>query len=120
MAEVNRLVDDYLRVKDDLEPIPARQLLERARDGLVTILDVRPAEEFAAGHLPGAVNITLDELEQNLEQLQSSDEIIAYCRGPHCVLAFDAVAKLREQGINARRLEGGFPEWKMEGYSVEV
>jgi rhodanese-related sulfurtransferase len=120
IAEVNRLVDDYLKVKDELEPIPARQLLERARAGLVTILDVRPAEEFAAGHLPGAVNIPLSELEQNLEKFQSSEEIIAYCRGPHCVLAFDAVARLRAKGFNARRLDGGFPEWKLEGYSVEV
>ncbi len=119
LADVNRLVDDYLKVKDSLEPIPANELLSRVRDGLVTVLDVRPAEEYAAGHLPGAINIPLKELEKRLDELNPKHEIVAYCRGPHCVLAFDAVAKLREQGIDARRLDGGLPEWKLEGLPVE-
>ncbi|MCP4277275.1 MAG: metalloregulator ArsR/SmtB family transcription factor [Gammaproteobacteria bacterium] len=119
LAEVDRLVNDYLKVKDDLEPIPIDQLLERIRDGLVTVLDVRPPEEFVAGHLPGAINIPLDELEKNLHNLKSSKEIVAYCRGPHCVLAFDAVARLREKGITAKRMDGGLPEWKLEGLPVE-
>jgi len=119
LADVDRLVDDYLKVKDSLEPVPAVQLLERVREGLVTVLDVRPPEEYAAGHLPGAVNIPLGELEKHLDELDPDQEIVAYCRGPHCVLAFDAVARLREKGINAKRLDGGLPEWRMEGYPVE-
>ncbi len=120
LADVNRLVEDYLEVKDSLEPIPANELLDRARDGLVTVLDVRPTEEYASGHLPGAINIPLAELEKQLDKLDPDHEIVAYCRGPHCVLAFDAVAKLRKQGINARRLDGGLPEWQLEGLPVEL
>lgn len=120
LADVTRLVDDYLKVKDNLDPVPATRLLEMARDGLVTVLDVRPPEEYAAGHLPGAVNIPLKDLEKHLLDLDPSQEIVAYCRGPHCVLAFDAVSKLREKGINAKRLEGGLPEWRLEGLPVEV
>ena len=119
LAEVERLVNTYLTVKDSLEPIPAKELLERARQGLVTVLDVRPPEEYAAGHVPGAVNIPLAELEQHLDEVDPSHEVVAYCRGPHCVLAFDAVAKLRDKGIKARRLEDGFPEWKSSGLPVE-
>lgn len=119
LAEVDRLVNDYLKVKDDLEPIPAQQLLERVRAGLVTVLDVRPAEEYAAGHLPDAINIPLAELEQHLHELKNSNEVVAYCRGPHCVLAFDAVAKLRAEGISASRLDGGLPEWVLQGLPVE-
>ncbi|RDH84162.1 MAG: ArsR family transcriptional regulator [endosymbiont of Escarpia spicata] len=119
LADVDRLVDDYLKVKDSLEPVPAAQLLERVRDGLVTVLDVRPPEEYAAGHLPGAINIPLAELEKQLDALDPSQEVVAYCRGPHCVLAFDAVSRLRERGIKARRLDGGLPEWRMEGFPVE-
>lgn len=124
VSDVQQLVNTYLTVKDDLEPIPREELLARARDGLVTVLDVRPPEEFAAGHVPGAVNIPLQELEQRLEELGRNgagqdQEIVAYCRGPHCVLAFDAVARLRKKGINARRLEDGFPEWKTAGLPVE-
>ena len=119
LAEVDRLVGTYLTVKDDLEPIPAEELLDRARRGLVTVLDVRPEEEYAAGHLPGAVNIPLKELEKRLDQLGHDKEIVAYCRGPHCILAFEAVAELRNKGIKARRLENGYPEWKAKGLPVE-
>jgi len=119
LADVDRLISTYLTVKDNLEPVPADELLERARKGLVTVLDVRPPEEYAAGHLPGAINIPLSELEQHLGDLDSDKEVIAYCRGPHCILAFDAVARLREQGRTARRLEGGFPEWRRDGLPVE-
>lgn len=119
VADVDRLVDTYLTVKDSLEPVPTRELLERVRDGLVTVLDVRPPEEYESGHLPGAINIPLSELEEHLDELDSQQEIVAYCRGPHCVLAFDAVAKLREKGLKAARLDGGFPEWKIEGLPVE-
>ncbi len=119
LAEVGRLVDDYLRVKDDLDPVPADELLALARDGLVTVLDVRPPEEYAAGHLPDAVNVPLDELEQWLDRLEPDDEVVAYCRGPHCILAFDAVERLRQRGIRARRLDGGLPEWRQQGLPVE-
>ncbi len=119
IAEVDRLVDTYLTVKDSLEPIPRSELMSRVRDGLVTVLDVRPAEEYAAGHVPGAVNIPLQELEKRLDELSTEQEIVAYCRGPHCVLAFDAVASLRRQGLQARRMEDGYPEWKTAGLPVE-
>jgi rhodanese-related sulfurtransferase/DNA-binding HxlR family transcriptional regulator len=120
VADVERLVNSYLTVRDDLEPLPRHELLERVREGLVTVLDVRPPEEYAAGHVPGAVNVPLTELEQYLEALSPDQEIVAYCRGPHCVLAFDAVAQLRKKGLRARRLEDGYPEWKTAGFPVEV
>lgn len=119
VADVERLVNTYLTVKDSLEPVPRAELLARVRDGLVTVLDVRPPEEYAAGHVPGAINIPLAELERRLDELGKEQEIVAYCRGPHCVLAFDAVARLREKGLKARRLEDGYPEWKAEGLPVE-
>lgn len=120
VAEVDRLVDSYLLAKDRLEPISADELLARAREDLVTVLDVRPREEFDAGHLPGAVNVPLDELERYLSQLPSDQEVVAYCRGPYCVLAYEAVARLRAKGLRARRLEYGYPEWKREGLPVET
>lgn len=119
LADVDRLVSSYLSVKDDLEPIPREELLSRARDGLVTVIDVRPPEEYAAGHVLGAVNIPLDKLETHLKDLDNNTEIVAYCRGPYCVLAFDAVAQLRKRGIKARRLEEGYPEWKRAGLPIE-
>ncbi|MCP5443527.1 MAG: metalloregulator ArsR/SmtB family transcription factor [Chromatiaceae bacterium] len=120
LADVDRLVNDYLKVKDSLKPVAAAHLLELVRNGLVTVLDVRPPEEYEAGHLPGAVNIPLRELEKRLGELDRTQEIVAYCRGPHCVLAFDAVARLRKRGVNARRLDGGLPEWRLQGLPVEV
>lgn len=120
VADVERLVNTYLTVKDDLEPVPRQELLQRVKQGLVTVLDVRPPEEYAAGHVPGAINVPLKELEKHLEQLDAGHEVVAYCRGPHCILAFDAVARLRERGFTARRLEDGFPEWKSAGLPVET
>ena len=120
LADVQQLIQSYLTVKDSLEPIPAAELLERAREGLVTVLDVRPPEEYAAGHLPGAVNVPLAELEARLDELDPRQKVVAYCRGPHCVLAFDAVALLRENGLSAARLDGGLPEWRLEGYPVDI
>ena len=119
IAEVEHLVRNYLGVKDSLEAIPCRELLDRARAGLVTVLDVRPPEEFAAGHLPGAVNIPLKELEQRVQELPPHQEIVAYCRGPYCVLAYEAVAQLRKRGFSVRRMEEGFPEWRLAGLPVE-
>ncbi|MCW9004514.1 MAG: metalloregulator ArsR/SmtB family transcription factor [Gammaproteobacteria bacterium] len=120
VADVERLVNTYLTVKDDLEPIPREELLERVRDDLVTVIDVRPYEEFAAGHVPGALNVPINQLEAYLQQLDSNQEVVAYCRGPHCILAFDAVEQCRKKGLTARRLEDGFPEWKNAGLPVET
>jgi rhodanese-related sulfurtransferase/DNA-binding transcriptional ArsR family regulator len=120
VAEVERLVRDFVGRRDELEPIPADELLERAKQGLVTVLDVRPPEEFAAGHLPGAVNIPIDRLESELAKLPKRREVVAYCRGPYCLMSFDAVLKLRKRGWKARRLENGFPEWKAAGLPVSI
>jgi len=120
LAEVDKLVRLYLDSKDDLEPVSAKELTQRARKGLVTVLDVRPAEEYAAGHIRGAINIPLRELGKRLNEIPKDQPVVAYCRGPHCVLAFDAVAELRKKGRTAHRLEDGFPEWKSAGLPVET
>ena len=119
LSDVSQLVNTYLTAKDNLDAIPANKLLEMAKQDLVTVMDVRPKEEYEAGHVQGAINIPIEELEQHLEQLDPTQEIIAYCRGPHCILAFDAVAQLREKGFQARRLENGYPEWRVAGLPVE-
>ncbi|HZP94471.1 MAG TPA: metalloregulator ArsR/SmtB family transcription factor [Burkholderiales bacterium] len=119
LAEVECLVRLYFETKDSLEPVPGRELLQRAKAGVVTVLDVRPREEYAAGHIRGAINVPLGELAKRLHEIPDDKEIVAYCRGPYCLLAFDAVAQLRRKGRKARRLEGGFPEWKSAGLPVE-
>ncbi|MEW5864016.1 MAG: metalloregulator ArsR/SmtB family transcription factor [Pseudomonadota bacterium] len=119
VADVERLLRDWLSHRDALEPVPAQELLERAKKGLVTVLDVRPEEEYAAGHLPGAINVPLDRLERALARLPKRREIVAYCRGPYCLMSFEAVARLRKRGFRARRLENGFPEWRAAGLPVE-
>jgi rhodanese-related sulfurtransferase len=119
VAEVTQLVNTYLTSKDSLEPLSVNDLVDRMRSGLVTVVDVRPKEEYAAGHLLGAINVPLAEIETNLSKLPRDREIIAYCRGPFCVLSFEAVARLRSEGLKARRLETGFPEWKVAGLPVE-
>ena len=119
LGDVQQLVDSFLTVKDELEAIPRQELLQRVKDDLVTVIDVRPAEEYAAGHLPGAINVPLDQLEAYLDSMASDQEIVAYCRGPHCILAFEAVARARKKGRVAHRLEDGFPEWKQAGLPVE-
>lgn len=119
LSDVDKLVNTYLTAKDNLDPIPAAELLEMAKQDLITVLDVRPKEEFEAGHVQGAINIPVEELEQHLQQFNPELEIVAYCRGPHCILAFDAVAQLRKKGFQARRLENGYPEWKVAGLPIE-
>lgn len=118
-AEVERIVRVYLTTKDGLDPISRDDLLKRTAEGEVTVLDVRPPEEYAAGHVPGALNIPIKELMAHLEALPHDQEVVAYCRGPYCVLAFEAVSQLRARGFRARRLEDGFPEWKTAGLPVE-
>ncbi len=119
IAEIQILVANYLASKDDLEPISRDELLKRAKKGTVTVVDVRPESEYRSGHLPNSKNIPLSDLKNKLKNLPKSKEVIAYCRGPHCILAFDAVAQLRSNGFKARRLEGGFPEWKLEGLPID-
>jgi ArsR family transcriptional regulator len=119
-AEVERVIRTYFQDRDSLEPMSRDELLKQSRAGLVTVLDVRPPDEFALGHLPGAVNIPLRELEARLADLDRSLEIVAYCRGPYCVLSYEAVAALRTKGFKARRLEDGFPEWRAAGLPVET
>lgn len=119
VAEVKHLVEEFIGDRDSMEAVPAHELLERARQGLVTVLDVRPPEEFAAGHLPGAVNIPIDKLESGLAKLSKRREVVAYCRGPYCLMSFEAVLKLRKRGWKARRLQDGFPEWKAAGLPVD-
>jgi rhodanese-related sulfurtransferase len=120
IAEVERIVRSYFHDRDRLEPVSRESLLQRLRAGAVTVLDVRPQDEFALGHLPGAVNIPLRELEARLAELDPAQEIVAYCRGPYCVLSYEAVAALRARGFRARRLQDGLPEWRAAGLPVVV
>ncbi len=118
-AEVREVMADYFFARDALAPISRSELKAKLRDHLVTLLDVRPEDEYNLGHLPGAVNIPLGQLKRHLAELPKTQEIVAYCRGPYCVMAFEAVAALRKKGFNVRRLEDGFPEWKAAGLAVE-
>jgi rhodanese-related sulfurtransferase/DNA-binding transcriptional ArsR family regulator len=119
LKEVGHLVASYLRSRDALEAVPATELLERARHGLVTVIDVRPPEEYVQGHIAGALNLPLDKLKTRLRELPRDREVVAYCRGPWCVLSFEAVSRLRDAGMEARRLENGLPEWRRAGLPIE-
>lgn len=119
VAEVDKVLRGYFHKRDEMEPVSRTDLLNRTRDGLVTVLDVRPNDEFLLGHLPGAVNIPLEELESRLSEIDASHEVIAYCRGPYCVMSFEAVSTLRNEGFKARRLEDGLPEWRAAGLPLE-
>jgi rhodanese-related sulfurtransferase/DNA-binding transcriptional ArsR family regulator len=114
-AEVRGIVSAYFNRLDSLEPVSREALLERLDDGSVLLLDVRPEDEFALGHLPGALNVPFADLERRLAELPKDTQIVAYCRGPYCVLSFETVAALRAKGYDVRRLEDGFPEWKAAG-----
>ena len=115
LADVERIVRLYFSAKDQMEPVPAAELMQRAKKGLVTVLDVRPPEEFAAGHVPGAINIPIGELQKRLAELPKRREVVAYCRGPYCLMSYDAVHLLRGRGLKARRLQDGLPEWRLAG-----
>jgi rhodanese-related sulfurtransferase/DNA-binding MarR family transcriptional regulator len=119
LAEVERLAAAYLGGRDELEPVTREELTRRLQDGDdLVVLDVRPAAEHAAGHLPGAVSIPVGELRRRLAELPADREIVAYCRGPYCAFAHEAVAMLRQEGFSARRLEDGLPEWQAAGLAV--
>ena len=118
LHEVEDLVAEFFTSRDRLEPVPREELLARTRAGTVTVLDVRPPEEYRAGHIPGALSVPLDQLEHAMRSLPAGREVVAYCRGPYCVLAFAAVESLRRHGRLARRLEEGFPEWLAAGLPI--
>jgi rhodanese-related sulfurtransferase len=120
LAEVGRLVEDYFGSADGLEPIEKDELLRRARGRDIVVLDVRPPAEYAAGHIAGAVSMPLAELEKRLKELPSGRRVVAYCRGPYCVLAAEAVKLLRRRGVEALRLKVGYPEWRDAGLPVAV
>ncbi|MBS0221304.1 MAG: metalloregulator ArsR/SmtB family transcription factor [Proteobacteria bacterium] len=119
-AEVGKIVSDYFHRLDELEPISRKELARRLKAGTAVVLDVRPEDEFALGHVPGALNIPMDKLKRRLAELPKDREIVAYCRGAYCVLSFEAVALLRKQGFLVRRLEDGLPEWKAAGHAMET
>jgi len=119
LAEIDRVVHTYLQDRRLLQPIDAVELLQRLVEGNVILLDVRPVEEYAAGHLPHALSIPVDELPARLQELPQDKEIVAYCRGPYCVFADEAVALLRTHGYHARRLEQGLPDWRALGLPIE-
>jgi rhodanese-related sulfurtransferase/DNA-binding transcriptional ArsR family regulator len=119
LAAVPQLAAAYLGDRDQLEPVTREELARRLRDGeRLVVLDVRPASEHAAGHVPGAVSIPIQELRRRLAELPLDQEIVAYCRGPFCAFAHEAIALLRAEGFSARRLEDGWPEWEAEGLAV--
>ncbi len=119
-AEVARVARGWFADRDPMEAISREELSRRMEDGLVTVIDVRPADEYALGHLPGAINVPLAELHSRLADLRSGREVVAYCRGPWCVMSFEAVAELRKQGLAARRLEDGLPQWRAAGLAVAL
>jgi rhodanese-related sulfurtransferase/DNA-binding transcriptional ArsR family regulator len=118
-ADIDRLVSDYLGDRHQLEAVDAQTLLRRLADDDVLVLDVRPAEEFDAGHIQGAISMPLPELEQRLGELARDKDVIAYCRGPYCVFSDEAVTLLRSRGFQAARLDTGLPDWRLAGYPTE-
>ena len=119
LAEVQRIVQDNFNSRDKLTPVRRDELLSLVKSGEAMVIDVRPSSEYDAGHIEGAVNIPLESLTQRLSKLPKEQEIVAYCRGPYCMMSFDAVDQLREHGYRARRLEDGYPEWKSEHLPVD-
>ncbi|MBI3982019.1 MAG: metalloregulator ArsR/SmtB family transcription factor [Gemmatimonadetes bacterium] len=120
LDEIQRLARDFLRARGVLEPVDRDVLIGRVLRGEVTLLDVRPSEEYRAGHIPGAVSVPLGQLEQRLAELPRDRDIVAYCRGPYCVLAVEAVARLSAHGFKAWRLEDGLPDWRSRGLAVAL
>lgn len=119
LAEVDRVTREYFEARDSLEAVAGDELLRRVKSGEVTVLDVRPSEEYRAGHLPGALSIPVGELKARFKELPRGREIVAYCRGPYCVMAVEAVEQLRAKGFKAHRMEQGVLEWRARGWRVE-
>jgi len=119
LAEVEQVTRSYLTERGAMEAVEGDELLRRVRGGEVTVIDVRPPEEYRAGHVPGALSVPLSELEKRLAELPKDREIAAYCRGPYCVMAIDAVALLRKKGFTAHRMEQGVVDWRARGWRVE-
>ena len=120
LAAIERLVRDYIELRDDLEPIDCTELQDRLKNGNVIVLDVRPEEEYCAGHLPGAIFVPPGEVERRLASLPQDKEIVAYCRGRYCIWAVEAVKTLRKNGFSAKRMHQGIQEWRLLGFPVEV
>lgn len=120
LLEIHAVTKQFLEERGALEPVDLEALITRVRGGEVTVLDVRPAEEYEAGHIPGALSLPLTELKRRIGEVPHGREIVAYCRGPYCILAVEAVALLRRKGFRAIRLEEGVPDWRARGLSVEV
>ena len=120
LAQVERILRGLSGGEDAPEPVSRDDLAARLAEGSVTVFDVRPTDEYLAGHIPGALNVTLAELERTLPTMAPETEIVAYCRGPYCIYAHQAVTALRQHGFNARRLEGGLPEWREDGREVQA
>lgn len=120
LAEVEQIARDYFAARDDLEPLSRHELRKRMRGDDVVVVDVRPPEEYAAGHIPGAISMPVTELADRVEDIPPDAEVVAYCRGPYCVLAPEAVGILRRHGFRTRRLEDGFPEWRLAGLPVAI
>lgn len=120
LVEVEQVRRAYLEERRALEPVAGTELLRRVREGEVTLLDVRPAEEYRAGHIPGARSVPLTELRRRLRELPKGREVVAYCRGPYCVMAIDAVELLRRRGFRAQRMDEGVVEWRARGLRIEA
>jgi rhodanese-related sulfurtransferase len=120
LADVQQVVQSYLDRHDDLEAVTFKELRRLVRDKDVTVLDVRPADEYEAGHIPGALSVPVPQLRRRLRELPKSREVIAYCRGPYCVYSLEAVTTLRKHGYRARRAHEGLPDWKAAGLPVEI
>ena len=114
LAEIERVTKEFLAGHGEMQPVDREALFEKVHNGEVTIIDVRPSEEYSAGHIPGALSVPLAKLEQHLEQLPRDREVVAYCRGPFCAYAHEAVRRLNDAGRSARRLDVGWPEWRLE------
>ncbi len=119
LLEIEAVTRQFLEARDAMEPVDKEALIARVRRGEVTVLDVRPLEEYRAGHIPGALSVPLDELDRRMAELSPDREVVAYCRGPYCVLAIDAVARLKQHGYRAIRLEEGVPDWRARGLPIE-
>lgn len=120
LAEVDQVTRAYLEERGAMEAVESTELLRRVRDGEVTVLDVRPHEEYRAGHIPGALSVPLPELKKRLAELPKNREVVAYCRGPYCVMAIEAVELLRKRGFNAHRMEQGVVDWRARGWRIET